>query len=171
MNKTRFLAFIWIFLLFLIQNGFDFMLAHSLPPLLVIGIIFYALVEGPLFGLVIGAYAGFFLDLFGIGKIGNEMILFSVLGVLSGLASSKLFRESLLTQLLLPTLGNYFASLMNLVLFKIKIQEAWFDAALLGEAFMPWHLLLTAALSPILFSVLKNVSFVKAERRRAWGPA
>ena len=169
MNRTRFLGFIWIFLLFVIQNGFDFMFSHSLPPLLVTGVIFYALVEGPLFGLVIGAYAGFFLDLFGVGRIGNEMILFAVLGVLSGLAASKLFRESLLTQILLPVLGNYYAALMNLVLFKIKIQERWFDAGLFGEAFVPWHLLLTAVLSPLIFSLLKNASFVKAERRRAWG--
>ena len=164
------MSFIWIFFLFLIQNTLDTVFACPLPPLLLIGVIFYALTEGPFFGFVIGCAAGFFLDLFGIGRIGTEMVFFGTLGALSGLAAAKIFRESLLTQILLPTLSHFIATFCNLLIFKMMLHEEWALFDLFKEALLNPQLLLTAALSPFIFRFLKRVSFIHAHQRStSWG--
>ncbi len=164
------MSFIWIFFLFLIQNTLDTVFACPLPPLLLIGVIFYALTEGPFFGFVIGCAAGFFLDLFGIGRIGTEMVIFGTLGALSGLAAAKIFRESLLTQILLPTLSHFIATFCNLLIFKMMLHEEWALFDLFKEALLNPQLLLTAALSPFIFRFLKRVSFIHAHQRStSWG--
>ena len=72
MNKTRFLAFFWIFILFLAQNAAHVLFSGEFFPLVLVAVIYYALLEGVSFGFLAGCFAGFLLDLFGIGQIGTR---------------------------------------------------------------------------------------------------
>ena len=159
---------LWIFLLFLLQNVFYFIAPRQAPSLLLIGVIFYALSEGPFFGLMLGLYAGFFVELFWIGRMGYPIVIFGLLGLLAGYASSKIFRESLFTQILLPTVGYYLMTLLSLVVYQRVLQEEGTFLSLLQNAFLWPNLIWTALLSPFIFSFLKKFSFIKQVKSASW---
>lgn len=160
MNKTGFLAFFWIFAFFLAQNALHLMFSVDLVPLVLVAVVYYALLEGASFGCLAGLFAGALFELFGTGRIGPQIAILGFLGAGSGIIASKIFRDSLPTQLLLPPLGGYFVALANLSLAG-EGPRGW---ALLAGAFSWTQLLLTAAVSPFLFRFLKRVSVVRAER-------
>ncbi|MGH7198911.1 MAG: rod shape-determining protein MreD [Candidatus Omnitrophota bacterium] len=168
MNKTRFLAFLWIFLLFLAQNASHVLFSGEFVPLLLIAVVYYALLEGASFGFLSGCFAGFLLDLFGIGRIGTQMAIFGCLGAFSGLVASKIFRDSFFTQVFLPALGSYFTALSNLVIFRMSAGQETLGWGLFWDAAAWPHLILTAVLSPFIFRFLKKVSLVRAERSSIW---
>ncbi len=145
MSTKRIRAFLWVFALFLLQNALNGMFPGKTPPLLAVGVVFFALTEGPSFGLAIGCFAGVFLELFAVGKLGTEIATMGSLGALCGFASTKLFRDSLLTQLLLP------ASALALLSFA--------RASITGQAAstVP-DLVWAAAVSPFLFAFLKKTA-------------
>lgn len=168
MSKTRLAALFWIFALFLFQNALIFIWPGWVPQLLVAGVIFYALTEGQFFGLVIGCFAGFILDLMGVGALGTEMAVFGLLGLLCGSVSSKVFRDSPLVQSLLPAAGYYLVNITNLLIFRLHNGEAVVPLQLLVEA-LDWpQLIFMAAVSPFIFSFLKQVSFLKKQGTRRW---
>lgn len=168
MSRTRTAALIWIFVFFLFQNTLVFIWPGWVPPLLVTGVIFYALTEGRLFGLVIGCFAGFFLDLMGVGALGAEMAVFGALGLICGSISSKVFRDSAIVQALLPAGGYYFVSVLNLSFFNLKNGESVALPALFLSA-LDWpQIILIAASSPFVFLFLKKVSFLKKQGTRRW---
>lgn len=143
MSGKRLNAFFWVFALFLLQNALNGLFPGKTPPLLAVGVVFFALTEGPSFGLALGCFGGMFLELFAVGRLGSEIAAMGSLGLLSGFASTKLFRDSLLTQLLLP------ASALAAVSFA--------RAAVTGRpASTPWDLAWAAAVSPFLFAFLKK---------------
>ena len=166
MNRTRLSAFIWIFFLFLAQNTFlSSWPSRSFPALLVTGTVFYGVFEGPVFGLFAGLYAGFFLDVLGTGRLGIEAAVWGTLGLLAGLVSAKIFRESFFTRFLLTPLAGYTAALSNLAVLKCTMPEERLDFSVLGEAFHFWELAFTACLAPLVFGLLKRVSFIPKRRR------
>lgn len=168
MSKTKTAAFIWIFALFLFQNTLIFIWPGWVPPLLVTGVIFYALTEGPLFGLILGCFAGFFLDLMGVGPLGAEMAVFGILGFVCGSASSKVFRDSAIVQALLPAAGYYLVNSLNLLLFHLKNGDSIAPLTLFGSA-LDWpQIIFIAGSSPFIFSFLKQVSFLKKQGTRRW---
>lgn len=168
MSRCRVFAFVWLFVIFLAENALHFMFPHNAPPLLISGVVFYALLEGSLFGLVIGCYAGFFMDLFGIGKIGYEMALLGSIGCLSGFVASQIFRESALTESGLPVLGAYLAAVFNLFIFKTVVGTDGLTFSIFQEAFAWPQLALMALLSPLVFRFLKKVSFARPKRIVKW---
>ena len=161
MNKPGALAFLWIFVFFLLQNSLQFMFAGQSPPLLLIGVLFYGLSEGPLFGLIIGLVAGFFVDIFGVGKLGMPIILFGSLGVLSGYAKSKIFHDGLLTRILFPTVGTYLFSCSNFVITRFFFEEESSPPGVFLEAVSIPALILTAVISPFIFSFLHRFTYGK----------
>jgi rod shape-determining protein MreD len=163
------MAFFWIFFLFLFQNATHFIFFSEVPALLLTGIIFFALREGPLFGFIIGIWAGFFLDLFGLGGLGVNMFLLGVMGALSGKLASKIFWDSIFAKILLPPLVEYGTHLSALVFFKMRLEEEWLNGRLFWEALSPLNLVLTAVFAPLVFSFLAKVSFVKSRRVRLGG--
>ena len=165
---NRIFAFLWLFVIFLAENTLRFMFPDHVPPLLVSGVVFYALLEGPLFGLVIGCYAGFFLDLLGIGKIGYEMAVLGGIGCLSGVIASQIFRESVLTESVLPVAGVYLAALLNLVIFKMAAGSGELTFGIFQEAAAWPQLVLMAFVSPLIFKFLKKVSFARPKRTAKW---
>ncbi len=127
------------------------------PPLMLIGVIYYALSEGPVFGAVIGCFAGFLLDILEVGKLGGSIAIFSGLGALTGFSASKIFYDGFLTQLLLPVFGNYFLCLFSLLFYKNLPQTEGPSLGLFRESLFLSQPLLTALVSPFTFLFLKKV--------------
>jgi len=168
-TKTRFLAFIWIFLLFLIQNAvFSAWAGRPFPIFLVMGVVFYGLFEGPFFGLAAGLYAGIFLDVMGTGKLGAQMAILGFLGMFAGFVSTKIFRESLFTQILLTSLVSYLVNLLNLAILQIMLPDEHLSFSVIQEAFHFWELAVTAILTPPIFDILRRVSFIPKHRSSRW---
>ena len=161
MNRSRVLAFLWIFIFFLLQNGLQFALPDRVPLLLLIGVVFYGLSEGPLFGFLLGLYAGFFMDIFGVGKLGLQMAFFGSLGLLSGYAKSKVFSESLLTAILFPALAYYLLSCLNFMTIRIFFEGGAEAPAIFREALSIPALIGMAVLSPFVFSFLHRFTLRK----------
>ena len=161
-SKKR--PFFWLFVLFLIQNSVHTVFLQNTPPFLLIGVIFYALSEGAAYGVLVGCFAGLFLEIFGVGKIGYQMAVLGITGGLVGFLSSQIFRESFLTQFLLPSLANYFVTLLNLLITKSVLSEDIWSAGIFQEAFSFSSFFLTSIFTPIVFYFLK--SFPEAGRSR-----
>lgn len=165
MSSARLFAFFSIGMLFLVQNSLNYLFYLKAPALVLIGLLFYALSEGPLFGALLGLWAGFLMDLFGAGRPGFWMGAFAATGYFSGVISSKVFQDGLLTQIALPVGA----------LYCVTFAEAWVLRSQSGEgagfglavaAFLPWPLLVTALCSPWLFSYLRRWT-PNARRRRS----
>lgn len=165
MNRTRSLAFLWILVLFLLQNGICTVLPDLHLPLVLIAVIFYALFEGPAFGAVLGCYAGVYLDLFGFEGLGHQMLLFGVAGALSGFAASKIFRESFFSRIFLPPLIYYLLAFCHQVSWNFLNNEP-VRPEILKEVWQSLDLLATAVFSPFVFGLLKNLSALGAQRTR-----
>ena len=157
MSSRRFFAFVWVFILFLLQNFLAYLFPGKCPPLLLIAVIFYSLREGPRFGAVLGAGAGLLLELFWQGGFGFWPLNFAAVGALSGYVSSKIFPDGLLTEILLPGTAFYFSTLAEIVYLQLQTGtfSGW-EAA--GRAFLPWPFIGTLLISPVLFAWLQNVS-------------
>lgn len=161
-------AFAWLFLLLLLQNLLHFIFPQIPFPFLLIGLIFYALSEGPFFGLILGCYAGFFLDLFGLGRIGPQIMLFGALGMFAGWSASTLFRDSWPTQVLFPAAAN----LVLLFLDRLIRQSTFSEEGMTTGFFPGWaewqSVALAALLSPFIFRFLGSVSFASRQRSLKW---
>ncbi len=134
------------------------MLPDRAPLLLLIGVVFYGLSEGPLFGLLLGLYAGFFMDIFGVGKLGLQMTFFGSLGLLSGYAKSKVFSESLLTAILFPAVAYYLLLCLNFITTRIFFEGEAPAPAVFREVLSIQALILMAVLSPFIFLFLRRFS-------------
>lgn len=166
-SSFRFFAFIWIFLFALLQNTLHFIFPAEIFPFLLVGVIFYALSEGPVFGWVIGCAAGFFLDLLGVGRIGPQIFLYGLLGAVSGGSASILFRDSVWTQWLFPLVSNAALIVLNRFLFQELLWEesgpVFFGTGAEWRSF-----LLVLFLSPFIFRFLKSVSLSFRDRALKW---
>ncbi len=165
-TERRWTAFLWVLVFFLIQNAVMTLLPFRLPPLLLIVVLFYALYEGPLFGAVLGCAAGFLMDLYGVGRMGPQMMLYAACGVFAGYSASKFFRDSFVSQVVLPAFAVYFVTFCNLAAAQGATGESLDGLRLAIEAFVPKTVILTAAVSPLFFMLLKRISFVPSYRRR-----
>ncbi len=167
-NSTRVAAFVWLTLLALCQNVFHFLFPGEIFPFLLIGVIFYALSEGPVFGFSVGCFAGFFMDLLGATRIGPQMLAFGTMGLLVGGSASTVFRDSLWTQFFFPALLQFGCIVFN----RLVIQN--FDGGAPGGFYYfgsgaEWRsLVLTVLCSPFFFRFLKSVSFASRERGLRW---
>lgn len=142
MNSRRASAFFWIFFLFLVQNGAQTLFQRNAPPFVWIGVVFYALSEGPPFGFFIGCYAGFLLEIFAVGKMGTQIMTLGAVGAVSGIASSKIFGDSLATQLLLPAAAYCLSLAVH--------PQAWREAVTLPQIGF------TLFFSPLVFWFLRQ---------------
>ena len=156
-NTGRLWPFFFIFILFLMQNFIDYLFPGNAPALLLTGVVYYSLKEGWRTGLWLGLFAGFFTEIFGQGPLGFYMAQFAAVGVLSGLLSSKLFGDSLLTEIFLPAVAVYFSALAEVVyrLIMTGSSGSWRCFAL---AFQIGAIAGTALFSPLLFFCLHKTS-------------
>lgn len=161
-------AFFWLFVLFLIQNGLNYIFLQNTPPLLLIGVVYYALTGGPFFGFIVGCYAGIFLELFAIGHLGYQMGVMGFIGGMTGFLSSRIFPDSLFSELTLPALANYSAALLNLLIAKSFFHEETGGLGAFAEAFSWTQLFITAVFSPLVFHWLKRTSLRAHGRLPVW---
>ena len=157
MSPNRVWPFFWVFALFLLQNGLFYLFPAKVPAFVLAGVLFYSLSEEPPFGVVIGAWGGFLMDLFGLGRPGFFTAAFAGAGFLSGALSSKIFQDSFLTQIVLPPVSFYGVMLARLWQLKAQTGEPA-GLGLFAEAFLPWPLCMTALCSPWLFGRLRALS-------------
>ena len=140
-----------IFILFLVQNSLNYLFMGNLPPLMLIGVIYYSLKQGSRFGTALGLFAGSLAEMYGQGGLGFYMTQYAAVGALSGFVSSKIFQDSLLAEILLPAAAAYFCA---------ALESRSFSAA-----FQPWVLTGTVVFSPLLFYCLQKSS---VGRSGAW---
>lgn len=150
------------------QGAIQSIFPWVVSPFLLIGVIYYALTEGPVFGAVIGCFAGFLLDILGLGKLGESMTLFSLVGIFAGFSSTKIFYDSFFTQMILPVLSHYAICLVHLFFVKQFPQGEVANVSMVKEAFFlsqPWWTMLT---SLGVFSLLRKVSAARHLRSISW---
>ncbi len=124
-----------------------------MPNCILVGVLCYALMDGPVTGMIVGAFGGFFLDLLGTNTLGFSMFSYALSGVLVGLASTRIFRESILTEVLLPCLCYYGVTILEVISVKYQSGDSIGGEVLL-EGFLGWPFLATMVVSPIIFSVI-----------------
>ncbi len=163
MDPKKIAPFFWIFILFLLQNALGNAFELKAPILLLAGLLFYALSEGPFFGAILGAYAGLLLEIFGLGRMGAEILVFSAAGLVFGQTARTFFRESLLSQFLFPVLAFYFVVISRFIIDQAS-SGAGFDISLAGAALLPYDVAMVFASTPVIFFVLRKVSYTESRR-------
>ena len=166
MSSSRLLAFVCLFVLFLIQNALVYVFPSKAPALVLIGVLFFALTEGRSFGAFAGMWGGLLMDLYGLGRPGFTMAAYALVGFSSGFVSSKIFQDSWLAEIVLPFASLYAVMLAELALMRSQIGDPAGPAAL-AESFRPWPLFTTVLAAPWLFSRLRRIW---PRRRRRWAP-
>ncbi len=164
MFSSRVVALFWIFILFLVQNSFAYIFPEKAPALVLIGVLYYSLFEGAGSGFMAGAWGGLLIDLFGQGQPGFFSAAFAASGGLCGIASSKVFEDSWLIEIILPFLSLYAILLGQHVFFLTQAGEPVTFSAI-SVAFLPWPLFTTALCAPWLFTLLRKLS---PRQRRRW---
>ena len=163
MNKRRGAAFLYLALIFFVENAVS--KAFPTGGALVISVLaFYALSEGPVFGVILGAYTGIFFELWGFGPFGYQIAGLAVLGAFCGSVSLQFFGDSPFTAVLLPVICLYLEACFNASLVNFAFQEGVWSA--LGRAFRPHDLLFAGIVSPFLFIVLDKISPKAAPARK-----
>ncbi|MDO8536132.1 MAG: rod shape-determining protein MreD [Candidatus Omnitrophota bacterium] len=144
------IAFFLIQLLFLDHLK----IMHAKPDLLVLMVVFFAIFFGPGIGLEAGFASGLLKDMYSVDIFGVNIILLSLVGLIVGMLSPKLFKESKLTQgiLIFASSGiymivHYFASSLILKTTYAALPDYLYSLILPSSIY-------TAVLSIILFPIL-----------------
>ena len=136
------------------------------PPLVLIGVIFFACLDGARFGFFLGVFAGIFFEIYGVGPLGRQMLVMGLIGAGAGALTTVVFFENFLIRTVMPAAAFYFASLLNLMFVKTAIREP-LTLGLFGEAFFWNGLLVTVFVSWLQFAVLEKI-FLKKRKRTQW---
>ena len=154
----RFPLYIILIAAFLIQLLFldHIKIACAKPDLLVILVVFFAIFFGPATGAEVGFISGLLKDIYSLDIFGVNSVLLSLTGLIAGMLSPKLFRESKLTQALLVFASSalymiihYFASSLILKITYVALPDYLYGLILPSSFY-------TAMLSAILFPALIN---------------
>ena len=159
-------SFAWVFALFLAQNALFYLFPDRAPCLVLAGVLYYSLFEGALSGMVVGCWGGLLIDLFSQGRPGFFVWAFASSGLFCGFASSKIFEDSWLSEVVLPFVSLYAVLFAQQCALRSQMGEAVFPGAL-ADAFLPWPLLTTSFFSPFIFNYLRKFS---PRQRRRWAP-
>ncbi|MBU4312498.1 MAG: hypothetical protein KJ706_07250 [Candidatus Omnitrophica bacterium] len=112
--------------------------------LMVVLAVFAGLRKGPVFGFLLGALIGLFVEMLSGSTFGLNLALYSAVGLLSGIAKSQmLYRESVLMEFLFSFSGVLVFYLGYFILTK-RTPPSIFATALFS-----------AAVSPIVFRFVK----------------
>ncbi len=157
MNPKKIFPFFWVLVLFMAQNAVGSFFPQKTPILLICGVLFFAFSEGPLFGALLGLYAGLLLEVFGVGRMGSEMVVFAATGFIFGRGTKTFFRESFFITFLMPLLAFYFFVFFRFLIFYFS-QGDGRDFGIYRESLLPWDILSMLAACPVIFFFLKKVS-------------
>ena len=152
----RFPLYIILIAAFLIQLLFldHIKIEGAKPDLLVLLVVFFAIFFGPGIGAEAGFVSGLFKDTYSLDIFGVNSVLLSLTGLIAGMLSPKLFKESKLTQGLLVFASSvlymiihYFASSLILKITYVTLPEYLYGLILPSSFY-------TAMLSFLLFPAL-----------------
>jgi len=156
-NKiSRYSLYIILIAAFLIQLLFldHIKIAGVKPDLLVLLVVFFAIFFGSGAGAEAGFVAGLFKDTYSLDIFGVNSVLLSLTGLIAGMLSPKLFKESKLTQGLLVFASSvlymiihYFVSSLILKITYVTLPEYLYGLILPSSFY-------TAMLSFLLFPAL-----------------
>ena len=156
-NKiNRYSLYIILIVAFLIQLLFldHVKIALAKPDLLVLLVVFFAIFFGPGTGAEAGFVSGLFKDTYSLDIFGVNSVLLLLTGLVAGMLSPKLFKESKLTQVLLVFVSSvlymvihYFISSLILKITYVTLPEYLYGLILPSSLY-------TAMLSLILFPAL-----------------
>ena len=155
---SRYSLYIILITAFLIQLLFldHIKIAGVKPDLLVLMVVFFAIFFGPGTGAEAGFVSGLFKDTYSLDIFGVNIVLLSMMGLIAGMLSPKLFKESKLTQGLLVFASSvlymiihYFTSSLILKIAYVTLPEYLYGLILPSSFY-------TAMLSVLLFPVLIN---------------
>lgn len=153
---NRFSLYTILVAAFLIQLLFlDHMKIWSAKPdLLILLVVFYAIFFGPAAGAEAGFVSGLFKDIYSLDIFGANAVLLLLTGLIAGILSPKLFKESKLTQgtLVFVSSGlymiiHYFVSSFIFKITYVTLPEYLYDLILPSSLY-------TAVLSFLIFPVL-----------------
>jgi len=156
-NKIkRYSLYIILIGAFLIQLLFldHIKIAGAKPDLLILLVVFFAIFFGPSTGAEAGFVYGLLKDTYSLDIFGVNFLLLSLTGLIAGILSPKLFRESKLTQVLLVfassvlyMIVHYFVSSFILNIRYVTLPECLYGLILPSSFY-------TAMLSLLLFPLL-----------------
>lgn len=169
MNDHRWSVFAWCGVIFFVQVGLSSFISWHTPPLVLISLVYFSLLRGPFFAFFLGIYLGLLTDVFSSQLFGLSAIIYAFEGVVFGLLSSKLFRDSLLTQILSTCAGQYATVFATLLCLQGQMDVAsGREVNIFLRAFLMSNLWITAATAPILFRFLEKRFVSETKRARSW---
>jgi len=122
MASEKVWAFFWVLFLFFLENFFVPFSAGA-PPFLLIAVIFYALTEGRASGASSARSRDCFWNLTQRGRWDLRSSSLAACGAAVGFFASRIFRESLLTQMLLPVGAVCLVSFLRSLFFLFSSGE------------------------------------------------
>jgi rod shape-determining protein MreD len=129
-------------------------------------VLYYAFEKGTVFGMLVGLWAGFLTDLFLIPRPGFYMAFYAAVGAFSGTLASKVFQDSFFAEIVFPLFLSYALLFFEALLVNAGTSSGYTPGQLFLCSFLPWRIAATAAVSPWLFSRLRDVSVGKVRRMR-----
>lgn len=146
MNSLK--AAICILFFYLLQNALESVFPAVPFPFLVSTVIYFAIIKGPVFGALIGLWAGVLLEASATGRFGTQMALWSAVGFFPGYLSSKVFPESAAVRIILPMIVQ--TALFFSEFFLRVSSDSWFQDPLGRHPF--WAVvLMTLITTPLVF--------------------
>jgi len=131
-------------------------IAGAKPDMLILSVVFFAIFFGPGMGAEAGLISGLLKDIYSLDIFGINIVLLSIAGLIVGMLSPKLFRESKLTQALLVFCSSviymvvhYFVSSFILKISYVTLPEYLYGLILPSSLY-------TATISILLFPALIN---------------
>ena len=159
LNLKSLTAFFWIFFLTLFGVGLNKATGQGFACLIVAAVTLYALHRGSRDGILFGGFAGLLVSIFSSQHPAFWIFMFALTGWIAGIASSKIFPDSLFAQTLLPALLSGFLVLAGI----LHSTEESFFAALLPAL---REFLTALVVSPGVFYFLNRVGFTRVTRKR-----
>jgi rod shape-determining protein MreD len=139
-------------------------IAGGSPDLVLIGVLFLANRNGTMVGQVAGFAAGLVLDVMGLAPLGFYSLIFLILGALFGVTRGKMFVDPIFIPVLIAVIAGLLKALLALIVagvFGIEgVRDAVFSAPYAIE------LVYTGLLAPVIFGLLRMMSFIQPDRRR-----
>nr|MBU1328728.1 hypothetical protein [Candidatus Omnitrophota bacterium] len=133
------LLFIWIIILGLLQSA-----ASLNINFLVLFAIFAGLKKGPLWGLCIGIFIGVFAEVLSSSASGLNLMLYSGIGLLSGIIKQKIYyKEGIAMEFLFSFFGILFFYL------------AYFAFTRTAQTGVLFTIILSSIISPLLFKLIE----------------
>ncbi len=133
------LLFIWIIILGLLQSA-----APLNINFLALFAIFAGLKKGPLWGLCIGIFIGAFTEILSSQASGLNLMLYSGIGLLSGIIKQKIYyKESIAMEFLFSFFGMLFFYL------------AYFAFTRTAQAGVLFTIIFSSLISPLLFRLIE----------------